>query len=83
MTKYRVRNDDEKGEFEIHEVRLLEAKNRGFIVKAVVIGGLALLAVWAIYAAITGKDAELRAAATTGSNLICLALGYYLKKPDG
>ena len=83
MTKYRVRNDDEKGEFEIKEVRLLEARNRGFIVKAVVIGGLALLAIWAIYAAITGKDAELRAAAITGSHLICVVLGTYIKKPDG
>jgi hypothetical protein len=83
MTKYRVRNDDEKGEFEIEDVRLGEAKDRGFIAKAVVAVGLTVLVISTAYAAVTGNDAELRASANTAGMLICLVLGYYFKKPDG
>ena len=43
MTKYRVRNDDEKGEFEIEDVRLVESKTRRLLGTAVVSVCLATL----------------------------------------
>jgi hypothetical protein len=80
--KFRVRDDEEKGEFAVQNVRI-EARTRGFVAKLIVIVGLTLLLAAAVYAAVSGKDDELRYAMGSITALMLLVLRYYFKSREG
>ncbi len=76
--KFRVRDDEKKGDFEVENVRI-EARTRGFFAKLIVSVGVGLLLAAAAHAVIAGKDNELRYVMGSMTALMLLVLRYYFK----
>jgi hypothetical protein len=79
MKKFRVRDGDEKGEFEVHHVTQSEATTQEFIAKAITVTVLALLVFSAACMAFVGKNPELSAINTLATTLLGVVMGYYFK----
>jgi hypothetical protein len=81
--KFRVRTDDEKGEFEVEDVRLVDAKMRRLLGLVVVPVCLLTLLIATVAAAINGHAAALNAAIVSATVLTGAVMRFYFKKPDG
>ena len=77
--KFRVRDDDEKGEFQVKNLDK-EATTRSFVAKAIIITGLLILLAVAIYAACVKNDSQLREVMSSITTLMSFVLGYYFAK---
>lgn len=77
--KFRVRDDDEKGEFQVKNVDK-ESATRSFVAKSVIITGLLILIAVAVYAACVRNDSQLREATGSITTLMSFVLGYYFAK---
>jgi len=83
MKRFRARDDDEKGAFEVESLRVIDAKTQGFVVKVVVVGVIVSLAVAVIVLAVRGDDVRLAAIVGIMSNLMSFVLGRYFDKGKG
>lgn len=80
--RFRVRGTENKDEFEIHEMRKIEATTRSFIARAVILTVLCVLVFVAVYAAIAGKSELLTSITSSMTTMSAFVLGHYFKR-DG
>jgi hypothetical protein len=79
MKKFRVCDDDEKGQFEVHSITEIEAKTQAFIAKAITVTVVTLLIFTAACVAFLGKNPDLSAITTSATTLMGVLVGHYFK----
>ena len=78
--KFRVRDENRKGDFDIQQFRWEEARTRSFIAKCVTVSGLLLLGFCAAHAAASGNENELHIIVSSTTMLMGFVLGRYFSK---
>jgi hypothetical protein len=83
MSKYRVRDGEQRKDLDIASVSEVDRSTRHFIAIAVVCTGLGVLVLMAVHAIFTHNSAELARVMDAAILLTGLVLGYYFRSPDG
>jgi hypothetical protein len=79
MRKFRVRDRDEKGEFEVNSVTEIQARTQRFIAMAITLTVLALLIFAAVCMAFFGTNPDLSAITHSAMALMGVVVGHYFK----
>ncbi len=78
----RIPTEDHK-EFEINSVKLIEAKTRSFIGKAVTLGMLTVLVLVTAYGVLSHRQDIMSGIISSVNLIIAFVLGYYFKNRSG
>jgi len=80
MNRFRARDDDGKGEFEVDSLHEMDARTRRSIARTVVVGGMSALVLAVGVFALRGDDARLLVVLGVISNLVSFQIGQYFGK---
>ena len=83
--KYEIKPDssDERDEFEIIELKIIQEKTRGRIALVTLFGWLAVVLITAAEAALAGRREDLKSILSIVTPLATAAFGWYLGKKTG